>query len=68
MALVRPKQAFVSTAGPTPYTLGPTDLLDEHNAHVRAQPDMFEPVAATVPEIETADARPGEKRSTRAPR
>lgn len=65
MALVRPKAAFVSTAGPHPYTLGPTDLLDDSNAHVRANPDMFEPATATVPDIEEASARPGERRNAR---
>lgn len=70
--LVRPKSAFISTAGdPNGYTLERTDILRDDNIHVKAYPDMFEPVAVTLEDdgftrAEQATAAPGEKRHVRA--
>lgn len=64
--LVRPTSAFVSTACGHDVVLGPADVLEDNDPHVRAYPDMFTPVRATVrggsTNIEEATSRPGERR------
>lgn len=71
--LVRPTTSFLSTLPELPggIVLGPLDILQDTNPHVRARPEMFEEVRTTIDDpadTEVATARPGEKRSTRAPR
>jgi hypothetical protein len=62
--LVRPKQAFVSTANGRDLVLGPADVLDEENIHVRAHPELFERVTPTNYDgVEQATAGPGERRN-----
>ena len=69
MALVRPIQAFISNALDGSVVLGPADILDDDDVHVRTHPTMFIPLAVTVrgavTAVEQASAAPGEKRSTR---
>jgi hypothetical protein len=64
--LVRPIQAFASSINGT--VISPADVLRDTNAHVKAQPDMFEPVTPTRfgdgTDVEEASARPGERRNT----
>jgi hypothetical protein len=68
VALVRPTTTFNSVIEDCPngVILTTGDILSDSNPHVRARPDMFEPVRATVgaPDgVEEATARPGVKRS-----
>lgn len=58
MALVRPRSAFVPHG--SNQVFGPADILNDDDPVVRAHPDCFEPVRATV---EQATAAPGEKRA-----
>jgi len=63
---VRPKTAFNSTLKDlvNGVILTPADVLRDNNPHVKARPDMFEPIRATVgDDIEEATSRPGEKRN-----
>ena len=61
--LVRARSAFVSTAIiPAGEVISPADIYEDDNPHVRAYPDCFDPVRATV---EQASAAPGEMRTTR---
>ena len=67
--LVRAKEAFYSTVGnPAGTLITPADVLRDDNAHVKAYPDRFAPIeddgrANDVTGVETATARPGEKRA-----
>lgn len=61
--LVRPKEPFVSNAAGRDIVLGPADILDDTNIHVRARPELFEPIRATnFDGVEEATANPGERR------
>lgn len=67
--LVRAKSAFYSTATDAGGVLiSPADTLREDNPHVKAYPDLFEPVTDTIDRggaggVEQATARPGDKRN-----
>lgn len=66
MALVRPREPFVSTALDHPVVLGPGDILHDTHPHVRANPGLFVEVRATIDDgIEQATARPGERSNAR---
>jgi hypothetical protein len=65
--LVRPVSVFNSSIrqGDNGTVLTPSDVLSDQNPHVKAHPELFEPVRETIPpycEIEEATANPGEKR------
>lgn len=67
---VRPKQGFVSSLPGFPdVVIEMKDILTDTNPHVRARPDMFEPIRATIGDgpggtfVEEATARPGERRA-----
>lgn len=68
MALVRPISTFNSTLKdhPNGVVLATSDILRDDNPHVKARPDMFEPVRVTFGEsdgVEEATAKPGQKRN-----
>lgn len=65
--LVRPTSSFVSTACGRDIILGPADVLEDDDPHVKAYPGNFTPLRVTVrggsTHIEEATARPGERRN-----
>lgn len=62
--LMRPTSAFVSEILGYPVVLGPTDILEDTDPHVRAYPTCFVEVTANrAGTVEQATAAPGERRN-----